>query len=321
MEGEGLSDAVRKTRQLMDDPEVSVLFEAAFQVDGYAARADVLARDGGGWKVVEVKSSLHDEDVPDDLADDLAYTVTVASRCGIDVTNASLLRISRDFRQGMGAEELFGETDATALIRQRLPDFLARWDEIREATSRSEPPMPVLGQACADCPYFADRCLGRGIEHAVWEIPRRTAAQNEAIRRSGILDLRAIPDDFPLNDRQRRVVACAKTGKPYVGDGLAAALGAVIFPVRYLDFETVMTALPLYPDIAPHVQVVTQYSVHECGEPGRADRHFEYLADPSRDCRRELAERLVADLGTEGSIVVYSSFDAPAHRRARPPVP
>jgi hypothetical protein len=70
-----------------------------------------------------------------------------------------------------------------------------------------------------------------------------------------------------------------------------------------------MTALPLYPEIAPHAQVVTQYSVHECGKPGRADRHFEYLADPSRDCRRKLAERLVADLGTEGSVVVYSSFE------------
>lgn len=309
VEGAGLSDAVRKTQQLMDDPEVCVLFEATFRVDDYTAKADILVRNGNGWKVIEVKSSLHDPKVPDDLADDLAYTVMVASRCGINVNVASLWRISRDFRQGMNAEELFRETDATALIQQRLPDFSSRWNEIREATFRSERPAPVLGQDCADCPYFATHCLGRGVDHAVWEIRRRTADQNETIRRLGILDLRAIPDDFPLNDQQCRVVACAKTGKPYIGSGLAAALGAVAFPVYYLDFETVMTALPLYPDTAPHAQVVTQYSIHKCGSPGRVDRHVEYLADPTRDCQRELAERLVEDLGTEGSIVVYSSFE------------
>jgi hypothetical protein len=33
------------------------------------------------------------------------------------------------------------------------------------------------------------------------------------------------------------------------------------------------------------------------------------LADSTRDCRRELAERLVGDLSGEGSIVVYTSFE------------
>jgi len=67
--------------------------------------------------------------------------------------------------------------------------------------------------------------------------------------------------------------------------------------------------LPLYTEIAPHAQVVTQHSIHRCGKLGRVDRHFEFLADPARDCQRELAERLVADLGTEGGIIVYSSFE------------
>jgi hypothetical protein len=36
---------------------------------------------------------------------------------------------------------------------------------------------------------------------------------------------------------------------------------------------------------------------------------LEYLADPSRDCRRELAESLIRDCGSEGSIFSYSSFE------------
>lgn len=35
-----------------------------------------------------------------------------------------------------------------------------------------------------------------------------------------------------------------------------------------------------------------------------------YLAaDPTKDCRRELAEKLIADLNGEGSIIVYANFE------------
>ena len=37
--------------------------------------------------------------------------------------------------------------------------------------------------------------------------------------------------------------------------------------------------------------------------------HRDFLADPSRDCRRELAEWLLEDLEDSGAIVVYSSFE------------
>jgi hypothetical protein len=70
-----------------------------------------------------------------------------------------------------------------------------------------------------------------------------------------------------------------------------------------------MTAIPLYSDIAPYTQLPTQYSVHKSSGIGSAIEHREYLADPSKDCRRELAERLIDDLENEGSIIVYSSFE------------
>jgi len=38
-------------------------------------------------------------------------------------------------------------------------------------------------------------------------------------------------------------------------------------------------------------------------------QHLDYLADPRRDCRRELAERLLDDLAERGSIVAYSTFE------------
>jgi hypothetical protein len=73
------------------------------------------------------------------------------------------------------------------------------------------------------------------------------------------------------------------------------------YPVTYLDFETVMTALPLYDDMPPYKQVTTQYSVHRRQQPDADLEHVEFLADPTRDCEEELAERLPKDCGTCGT--------------------
>jgi hypothetical protein len=86
-------------------------------------------------------------------------------------------------------------------------------------------------------------------------------------------------------------------------------VNAVSWPAYYLDFETVMTAIPLYPEVAPFTQIPTQYSIHKCSDFGKVEKHFEYLADPSRDSRRELALNLIEDLEGDGSIVCYSSFE------------
>ena len=124
----------------MNDPGVSVIFEAAFHIDGYTTRADVLRRHGNGWKILEVKSSLSDGEVKEELLDDLSYTVMVASRCGLNVTAASLLQIRRDFRRGSPLEEMFGETDLTEKINQRMAEFSSRWADARDATLLPKPP-------------------------------------------------------------------------------------------------------------------------------------------------------------------------------------
>src|SRR5207253_1184850 len=37
--------------------------------------------------------------------------------------------------------------------------------------------------------------------------------------------------------------------------------------------------------------------------------HSEYLADAAKDCQRDVAEALIAALGAEGAIMVYSGFE------------
>jgi CRISPR/Cas system-associated exonuclease Cas4 (RecB family) len=300
-----IMSASKKTKSLMNDPNVSIIFEGTFLIDGFIAKADILKRNGDGWYMIEVKSSVNDKK---EFIDDMAYTAMVIDRFGFNISNASLLLIFKDFRLGMKNENLFVEIDHTDEVLDRVEIFKPFWEQIEEITRKSVKPEPELRFECSQCELFKE-CIGRGIENHIFDIPRLSQSKFDKLMELGIVCIEDIPDGFPLTENQARVRNCVQTKKPFIGDKLKNELESISWPAYYLDFETVMTAIPLYPDIAPYTQILTQYSVHKCSEPSHIIDHFEYLADPTKDCRRELAKNLISVLKGEGSITVYSTFE------------
>lgn len=300
-----LVSASRKTERLMNDPSVPIILEGTFFVDGFVARADILKRKGKGWRLVEVKSSVNDRE---EFIDDMAYTAMVIDRCGFNISGVSLLLVSKDFRLGMENEKLFVEIDHTDEVLERVEEFKPFWQQIEEITRAPVKPEPQLLFECRKCGLFQE-CLGKDIDDHIFDIPRLSQSKFDELTELGIVCIEAIPDGFPLTENQARVRDCVLSKKPFVGDRLKSDLKSISWPAYYLDFETVMTAIPLYPDITPYTQIPTQYSIHKCSDVGVIIDHLEYLADPGKDCRRKLAENLINDLGGEGNIIIYSSFE------------
>lgn len=298
------------TNAAMRDPSVNTIFEGTFVVDDYVARADILRRTKGGWEIAEVKMSLAGTDRLAELIDDLAYTVLVARRSGAQISRASLILLSRDYRRGSPKSQMFVEIDQTREVESRMAEYESLWEPIRFATAAETPPAGKLISDCRGCEFFESGCLGNGIEDHVFHLPSLHSKKVVALSASGVVSLSALPAKFPLTDIQQRAVKCVQSKAPYVARLFKHELEAVEWPVRYLDFETVMTASPLYDGIAPFEQVVTQFSVHTCSAPGVIVNHAEYLAEAERDCQRDLAERILTELGDQGSIVVYSSFES-----------
>lgn len=301
----GLAPAVQETIRLMNDPTVSTIFEATFLTDDYVAKADILRKNGKGWHLIEVKSSANDKE---EFLDDMAYTTMVIEHAGIKVNTITLILVSRDYRLGMPDVNLFIEIDHTAEVLVKAELFKTIWDQVKEMTGAQIKPDPEIKIECKDCPLFAE-CLGKGIENHILEIPRLHRTKFDRLKESGIVCIEDIPNGFPLTDNQARVRDCVITGKPFVSNQLRSDLESIIWPAFYLDFETVMTAIPLYPDIAPYTKLPTQYSIHKYAGIGQEVDHKEYLADPTKDCRREVAEGLIIDLEDSGNIITYSAFE------------
>jgi hypothetical protein len=297
--------AAARTRDLLDNPDTKVLFEATFLAGNYIAKADILVRQAGSWELIEVKSSVN---AKDELIDDMAYTTMVAQTAGFSPSTISLMLIDKNYRLGIPVERLFVKTDMTERVLARVDEFKTAIDYVDSVSSTPEEPEPGLIFYCKQCEYFRE-CVGEGVESHIFNIPRLRQTAVEELIASGIISIRDIPDSFSLSDNQRRVVECVRRGTMQVDPILRQKLAGIHWPVFYLDFETMMTALPLWPNIAPYEQIPVQYSLHIRESPASEISHTEYLADPGRDCRHDLAERLIADLDGDGSIITYSSFE------------
>jgi hypothetical protein len=245
----------------------------------------------------------------DELIDDLTYTVMVLKRAGLNVTAAELMLVSRDYRKGQETSRLFQRIDQTENVNRRLPEFDGLWDAIEKVTSGESQPIPKLIPACRGCAHFKADCLGKYVEHSVLSLPRLHKNRLARLSSDGMVDLKNLPQGFPLSPLQQRIVDCVGSGKPWVSPSLASAFEPLKYPVCYLDFETMMTVLPPYDNVAPYQTVTTQYSLHRRQRPDGELEHVDYLADPMRDCEEELARKLIDDCGTSGSIVVYTGFE------------
>jgi len=245
----------------------------------------------------------------DELIDDLAYTTMVARKSGLNITSCSLLLVNKDYRLGMSDEKLFVENDVTDEVFKRVEEFEESYDYVAEILSQTEKPAPALKWECKNCDIF-DECCGEGIDNHIFDLPRLSHTKYCQLRELEVEKIEDIPGYFELSDTQEIVRKAVVSREPVIDrEGIKDALDSIVYPAYYLDFETMQTCIPLYDGIAPYSQIATQYSLHICSEAGEVLEHREYLAEAIRDCRRDLAERLIGDCGNAGSILVYTSFE------------
>src|ERR1035437_2452462 len=308
LQGTPLGAALTATAAALKDPASTLLFEASFVWGGLVARADALRRTDDGFTVIEVKSGKSSEDgkVKDDFLDDIAYTACVAMNAGLPVKRASLVLMNRDYRLEGGAE-LLTEIDVTEEVLARATAFSADAPAIATAAAGDARPVPSLKFACKECDFFESDCVGKGVSDHLFILPRLSAKRFEELR--PFERISRPPPTAWLTEIQRRVVDVILPGKPRSEPAGLAILEDVAWPVQYLDFEAVSPHVPWFEASPPYDTLPFQYSLHIRSAPGAEPEHRSYLANADGDWRRDLAERMLADLGTTGSIVVYSSYE------------
>lgn len=285
-------------RRLAAQP--AVLYEAAFAADDAYAAVDILARDGDGYRLVEVKSSTS---VKREHQPDVALQLHLARRNGLEVAGVEVMHLNRECRfPDLG--NLFIRTDVARDIAHwvpQVPEIVAA----QRAALVGPLPDVAIGDHCFDpypCP-FSRRCWPEWPDDHISTLylMRRRGLELEA---KGYRSIHDLPGDLKLNPMQARQVRAVKDGSLVVEPGLVAALDEFAGPLAFIDFETVAPAIPVWTGCRPYENVPVQFSVHT----RRADgtwHHDQWLAEGPGDPRPELAERLVAACASAQALVAY----------------
>ena len=309
----GVEQAIRATRELIANPEVPAIFEGTFENGGVLVRVDVLQRRRDGrWRLLEVKSTT---DLREHHLDDVAIQARVVSRSGLDLAASCLMHVNRNyvFQGGsIDVRRFFRIRNLTSRVKRMQPKLTFQLRA--EFTVLNMPKAPDLptGSHCTEpvtCEFF-DRCNPPRPDDHVGYLPRIQASAVEELGEIGVESIRDIPDDFPLNERQRRACTTVQAGEPWFGAELKKELSGLKYPLCFMDFETVNPAIPRFPGMRPYDQIPFQWSVHVLREPGAEPEHHEFLATDSGDPRREFIASLSPVLGKSGSILVYSDFES-----------
>jgi len=302
-------EAIRITRELIANPEVPAIFEAAFENGGVLVRVDILhRRRDGRWRLIEVKSTA---DLKEHHLEDVAIQHRVVSRSGLDLASSCLAHVNRNyvFQEGsIDVRRLFKIRNLTRRIERLLPKLTFQLrSELRVLVMPEAPDIPT-GPHCTNpitCEFF-DRCNPPLPNDHIAYLPRLHASAAEELEEMGVESILEIPDDFALSERQRRACTSVQTGEPWFGAELGKELGSLRYPLCFMDFETVNPAIPRFSGMRPYDQLTFQFSVHVLREQGAEPEHFEFLATDRSDHRREFISSLCDALGESGSIVVYN---------------
>jgi predicted RecB family nuclease len=225
----GLEQAIRTTQELIANPEVPAIFEATFENGDVLVRVDILQRRRDNrWRLIEVKSTT---DLKDYHLDDVAILHRVVSRSGLDLASSCLAHINRNYAFDGGSIDVrrfFKIRNLTQRVERLQPKltFLLR-SEFRILAFPQPPPIPV-GSHCTDpitCEFF-DQCNPPRPDDHVGYLPRIQASAVEELVEMGVESIRDIPNDFPLNERQRRAATSVQTGQPWFSTDLGKELAA-----------------------------------------------------------------------------------------------
>jgi len=286
------------------------LYEAAFAYHGGYARADILvpvARDA--WDLVEVKSTTQlKEDVH---LPDIAFQALVLSGAGIKLRNCFLAYINNRFvRHGaIDPQKFFALKDVTKPVSALSRDIEDQIDAMQRVIGAKSHPEIQIGPHC-DNPYTCalhERCWSFLPEASVFTL-YRGGQKGFSLLKRGIEKLADIPADVALTDIQTIQRAALLAGQPHIDrPALAAFLGQLEYPVSYLDFETIGTAIPLFDGVSPYQQVPFQYSLHILRSANAKPEHRQFLAEGTADPRPEFMRQLRAALPEIGSVVTYNA--------------
>jgi CRISPR/Cas system-associated exonuclease Cas4 (RecB family) len=312
------AEAKLNTEKLIKEGNETIFQATVLTEEGLLAMADILKKDKKSekWVIYEVKSTT---EIKKEHILDTSFQKAAFIKGGFEIDHVEVIYLNKEYvRHGkIRPKELFVFEDVDEKINQILGDVSLQIDDALDYIHKEEEPktcscrLKPRSQHCPTFGYFNPDIP----EYSVFNLTRISAKKVGTLVDMEIFHVHEVPDDFELTENQKNQVLAAKLQKPIIHpENIREELAKLQFPIYFLDYETLSTAIPMFDGTKPYQQVCFQYSLHILNRPEDAEEdmlHTEFLA------RKEdghpiplLLEQMKRDIGPVGTVVVWNkSFE------------
>ncbi len=304
-----IQESVQKTKDYIENGE-SIIYEATFQFNGVIVALDILVKENDGWRAYEVKSSTS---ISDTYINDTSIQYYTITNSGIELKDISVIYINNQYiKQGdLDINELFNIESVLDKVKEVVPSIPNQIESFKKLISQDSVPNIDIGVHCSS-PYSCDfigHCWKHIPDYSIFNISRLNTNTKFDLYQKGIIKFDQLDlSSALLNGNQQIQVLSELEQKTYLDEpNIQNFVNNLQYPVYYLDFETMTSAVPIYDNSKPYQQLVFQYSLHIQTEKGGLE-HREYLAEanPNIDPRINFIKQLINDCGNYGDILVYN---------------
>ena len=305
-----MQESVVKTKAFIENGE-TIIYEATFQFNGVLAALDILVKDEDGWKAYEVKSSTS---VSGTYINDTAIQYYTIVNSGIDLKDISIVYINNQYvKNGLiNIEDLFTIESVFDRVQDVLPNISKKVENLKNVIKQESTPNIDIGAHC-NTPYSCDfkgHCWKHIPKYSIFDISGLWTSKKFQLYDKGITTFDQIDlDNNPLNSNQLLQVTSELNSSENIDKkNISAFVDGLNYPLCFLDFETMGSAIPIYDNTRPYQQFVFQYSLHILQEENGVLDHYEYLAETitNEDPRTNFVKQLISNCGTSGDILVLS---------------
>ncbi len=299
-----LQDRIAATRQAILSRKP--IYEAAIAVADLYAQIDILVPARGGWDIVEVKSTTG---LKDHFIQDVAFQKYVCDKAGLPVRHVCIASLNPEYvkRGPIRIKKLFVIHDVSNEVKMALRTVPADVVRIRKILAARCPKISI-GPQCStpvECPLW-DACWSFLPRDNVFEL-YRIGRKKFDLFGSGVTRIRDIPQGFKLTRYQAIQAKSLKTHKPHIDQpAITAFLSELEYPIRFLDFETFSTPIPIFDGTKSYQQIPFQYSLHVLNAPKAKTIHYSFLAEDRDDPRPKLLRSLKHTIGRSGTILAFN---------------
>lgn len=307
--------AIADTAKAIKYLETKAIYEGAFLHSETLVRADVILKGNDGWHLIEVKSST---ELKQEHIKDASIQAYVIKATGLNLVTVKIAHINKafEYKEDGNYEGLLIEVDITESVLNNMGNVESWIDELHYLGKNGIAiPKVEMGDQCTDpypCPYQT-RCgefLPKVADVPISILPNTGGTLAEKWAKSGIYDLRDVPEEALKNPLHKIIQTSHKENRAWISQELKDRVNSFAWPRYFMDFETVQQGVPLLTGTKPYQAVPFQWSVHrwdELHQDIKLEDGYGFLEyfDPLMD--RMFLEELLKVIGNKGPIFAHNA--------------